>query len=100
MRDTLDNFIYGYFPAITSLEKSGLFFLTQEQGNVNLLGYYLLGSALWDSGEILFNQNPETPRYCFEERLYHIRTLMDIIQDTAFDLSMTVRGWADKIRRR
>lgn len=100
MNETLEDFIHGYFPLITGLGKLGLVLLTQEKGNVNLLGYYLYGSALWDAGELWFNQNPETHSYCFEERLYNIRTLIDIIQDAAFDLSMSVSDWMDRRRGR
>lgn len=103
MRERIESLIYrDYFPFITSLGKSGLALLTQGQGNLNLLGYYLIGSVLWDSGELWFNQNPQSNFSCAERHLaYDIpRFLMENIQDAASDLSMTISDWADRRRGR
>lgn len=83
MNETLKDLIYQeYFPLITGLGKSGLALLTQEQGNMDMLGYYLIGSALWDAGELWFNQNPKTYSYFLEKRLYRgLSLLVDDIKD-------------------
>lgn len=107
MNETLEDFIHGYgFPLATEIGKLGLLYLTTEPGNVDLFDKYLFASFALDGVEVFcrssFWPDSKIRLSCTERHLaYDIpRFLIDIIQDAAFDLSMSISDWTDRRRGR
>lgn len=107
MNETLEDFIHGYgFPLATEIGKLGLLYLTTEPGNADLFDKYLFTSFALDGAETFirvgFKPDSKIRLSCTERHLvYDIpRFLINIIQNAALDLSMTISDWTDRRRGR